>query len=998
MNANVGLGEREEIASLAPSDAGVRLESPHTATVIPRATYRLQLHRGFTFAQAAAVVAYLDALGVSHAYLSPYLKARPGSTHGYDIVDHNMLNPEIGDAADLGRLSATLAAHGMGQIVDVVPNHMGVHGCDNAWWLDVLEHGEASAYAGFFDIDWEPLNASLRGKVLLPVLGDHFGSVLERGELELILNAAQGTFALRYGEHCLPIDPQSYPLILAMQPEELAARDGIDHDAVRAYQTLVDAFDRLPSHRATDPERTGRRRRDQDACKGELARLCANHRAIAAYIEENVALMAGCKGEPSSFDAIAALIDRQAYRLAYWRVAADEINYRRFFDISDLAALRMEDERVFEATHRLILDLIAQGKIDGLRIDHPDGLYDPRAYFERLAAHAASALGRHGADRPIYLVIEKIVAADERFPEQWPVHGSTGYRFANLLTGLFIDNAAKSRLDRIYRGWVGDAVPFAETVYRAKHTIMRSALAAELNVLAWALSRIAQSDRRTCDFTVHALSDALAEVVACFPVYRTYVSSRGASAQDRHFIEWAVGLARKRTLAADVSIYDFIFGILTTAICDGRPPAYCKAVLAFTMKFQQFTGPVMAKGFEDTSLYRYHRLIALNDVGGDPECFGFSVKAFHAATQDRIRNWPHTMLATSTHDSKRAEDVRSRIAVISEAPAAWRLALSRWRRMNRSKRVMVDGQLAPSPNDEYLLYQTLVGAWPLTEMDTAALEEFRQRIERYMQKANREAKLATSWLNPNERYERAVAAFVGAILAPGSRSVFLRDIQAFVRRIARFGLINSLAQTVIKIASPGVPDFYQGSELWDFSLVDPDNRRPVDFIRRRAMLDALIVQARSEGGVSATMARGLADTLEDRRAKLFLTWRGLALRRSLEPVFAGGDYLPLTPVGAKASHVIAFARRARDRIVIAIAPRLCYGLVDGADVLPIGETVWGDTHIQLPSEWTAMGWSNHLTNEPVASAAGADGPVLTVASVMSNFPVALLVGVQPSAA
>lgn len=958
--------------------------APAAQARIPLATYRIQLNRGFGLARATELVPYWHRLGVSHCYTSPYLKARAGSNHGYDITDHRSINPEVGGAEDLERFVAALHACGMGQIVDVVPNHMGVLGGDNAWWLDVLENGQASAYAGYFDIEWQPIKDELRGKVLLPVLGDQYGRVLENGELALVLDAARGGLSVHYHHHRFPIDPRQYPRVLGSAVERLAARLGPEHADYLELQSLITAFGHLPAHSETAPEQVAERARDKEIHKRRLAELIARSADVALFLQENVATFNGTPGNPESWNTLHALIKEQAWRLAYWRVASDEINYRRFFDINDLAALRMDSEQVFGDTHRLILEWVRAGFADGLRIDHPDGLYDPGQYFERLQRSTAGA----GAARPLYVVAEKILADYERLPQGWPVYGTTGYRFANVVNGLFVDSANERRMDRIHAAFIGEKQDFAELAYRAKSLIVRSAMASELNVLASQLSRIASASRYTCDFTVNSLRDALGEIVACFPVYRTYVTPGHVSDDDRRFIDWAVAVAKKRSRVADVSVFDFVRDVLTGAIAAGKRPGYAGQVFAFAMKFQQYTGPVAAKGVEDTSFYIYNRLVSLNEVGGDPRTFGFSLAAFHRASQDRALRWPHTMLATSTHDTKRSEDVRARIDVLSEMPVEWLQRLRRWRRVNRGAKREVDGQPAPSRNDEYLLYQTLLGVWPLEDPDEAGLDRLRDRVGAYMLKAAREAKVATSWLNPGVEYEKALAGFVAGLLAGTEKNLFLADFLPVQKRIARFGLFNSLSQTLIKIASPGVPDIYQGNELWDFSLVDPDNRRAVDYAVREALLRDIEQSRELSGAELAAWIRGLLERMEDGRIKLYVTWRSLNLRRRLPELFQGGLYLPLRASGAHAAHVCAFARRSVQHAAIVLAPRLLVGLA-GDGMPPLAATAWADTRVELPAELAGARFTNVFTGEPCALAQHDGRATLSLASALGRFPVAL---------
>ena len=952
--------------------------------IIPRATYRLQLNGAFTLRHATALIPYLARLGVSHVYCSPYFRARPGSLHGYDVVDHNALNPEIGDAADFDEFVAALRAHDMGHLLDVVPNHVGIMGSDNTWWMDVLENGPASIYAAFFDIDWQPANPALAGKLLVPVLGESYGRVLERRELEPRFERDAGSFAIYYHEHRFPLDPRSYPRVLEpartlMQPNALPP------EARAEFESLIAAFGHLPDRVGASVSEAAERNRDKEVYKRRLAAMCSAYPRIAQVIDEAIGQLRDAAAAPPSVEALHELLEAQAYRLASWRVASDEINYRRFFDVNDLAALRMENERVFETTHRLILELLRTGKLDGLRIDHPDGLYDPEQYFRRLQRRAAEATAKASAPHgplPLYLVVEKITAGFEHLPTTWPVHGTTGYNFANAVNGLFVDGAAKSRLDRTYHSFIGESTEWREIAYDAKRLILDTALSSELTVLTNQLARIARADRNTRDFTFRSLRQALADVIACFPVYRTYVAG-SVSAEDRRFIDWAVARAKARDSGINYELYEFV---RATLLLELPLEAERERVRAFAMKFQQLTAPVTAKGVEDTALYRFHRLVALNEVGGDPDTFGISIRAFHADAKYRQQHWPHEMLATSTHDTKRSEDTRVRIDVLSEMPSLWRQLLARWRRMNRLRKREIEGRPAPGPNQEYLLYQTLLGSWPLEELDAAALRAYAERIAAYMIKASREAKSRTSWSDRSKDYEEALTQFVHTLLEPREGNFFLNDIKAVQQRIARFGILNSLAQTLCKLTVPGVPDIYQGNDLLDFSLVDPDNRRPVDYALRAHLLAAL----EAHGAADPAFARALLDNLADGRAKLYVIWRALQFRKAHAALFRDGEYLPARVSGANAGHVCAYARRAANEWIFVIIPCLYARLLGERAELPLGEAVWDDTAIELPRRLGSAGLRDVLTGSAVATQAHDGGRFVSVGAALANFPVALL--------
>jgi (1->4)-alpha-D-glucan 1-alpha-D-glucosylmutase len=953
--------------------------------LIPRSTYRLQFNKTFTFSQASTLVPYLAELGVSHCYASPYLRARPGSMHGYDIVDHHQLNPEIGSLEEYEQFVAALHEHGMGQILDVVPNHMGIMGSDNAWWLDVLENGEASAYAEFFDIDWYPLKDELQGKVLVPVLGDQYGTILDRGELRLTFDKDKGEFSIFYFQHRFPVNPREYPRPLGFGLEVLEQRLSPENEDLLEMQSLISAFNHLPGREETAPEKRIERLRDKEINKRRLAALCARSSDITEFLEGVVQKMNGTAGYPASFDALHELIKAQAYRLAFWRVAADDINYRRFFDINDLAALRQENENVFNQTHELVLHLLRDGKIDGLRIDHPDGLYNPQQYFERLQRSGDVPTSEDISAKHFYVVAEKILTSEERIAETWPIHGTTGYNFSNLVNGLFIDPASERKLDRIYRRFTGEHRDFKDLVYECKKLVMDRSLNSELNIMANHLSRIALADRHTCDFTVKSLRDALTEIVACFPVYRTYVTEQHVSASDRAYIDQAVDCAKAKS-TAESSVYDFTRKILLDRDLEGRPQYYQRSVNHFAMRFQQYTSALMAKGLEDTSFYRYNRLISLNEVGGDPVRFGVTPELFHREIERSAQTWPHAMVATSTHDSKRSEDVRARIDVLSEMPLAWHRHVRNWRKLNRNKKNLSGEREIPAANDEYLLYQTLVGAWPFGAGDNPG-QTFTGRICNFMRKAIREAKENTNWANPNPSYESAVINFVNSVL---ESKEFRDGFLPFQRKIAYFGMLNSLAQTLIKLTVPGVPDIYQGNEFWELSLVDPDNRREVDYDARHRALQVLKNAFEANHQLVAAECRELAQNMEDGRIKLYTVWKALGLRKQRPDLFRQSGYIPLRVKGEKSKHVLAFARQADNGMLITAVPRLCAELLGAKPHFFASGDIWADTRVELP-QIAETRFANIFTREGIESETCGDITSLSANRLFANFPVALVI-------
>ena len=940
---------------------------------IPVCTYRLQFNRWFTFAQAREIVPYLHALGVSDVYASPYFQASPESMHGYDITDHNQLNAAIGSREEYDAWMAELQAHGMGQLLDFVPNHMGVMQSGNKWWMDVLENGPSSMYAPYFDIDWQPLKSDLRDKVLLPILTDQYGRVLERGEFQVRFE--EGAFYLAYRNQKLPIAPGTYRYILELALENLA--DYKDEDFYGEFQSILTALEYLPRRTETDPEKIAERTREKEIVKRRLERRCQEAPQVQRAIEKALAQINGRPGDPRGFDKLDELLNAQSYRLAFWRVAAEEINYRRFFDVNDLAAIRMELPEVFEAAHQLVLDLVRTGAVTGLRIDHPDGLYLPKEYLETLQHRSARALGpplpKDG--RAIYMIVEKILTSAEKLRSDWPVHGTTGYDFANQLAGVLVDTSAEAAITRTFHRFIGHTMHFGHLVYAKKRLVTRIALANEVEVLGNMLDRLSERNRWYRDFTFEALARAVRETIACFPVYRTYLApGQPVSEEDRQVIERAIAAAKRRNPAIEESIFNFLRDILLFRFPENLDIQAREEHMHFVLKFQQCTGPIMAKGLEDTVFYIYNRLAALNEVGGEPQQFGLSVDAFHQRNFDRHRNWSATLLATSTHDTKRSQDVRARMVAISEIPEVWRRSLPKWRTANRRWKKTVNEAEAPDLNEEYLLYQTLLGTWPVGNdgaPEQKGGSEYVERIQAYMTKALNEAKLNTSWIQPNEEWLAATRDFVARILDPTPKNKFLPIFLPVVDTIARLGAINSLAQTLLKLTSPGVPDIYQGNEIWDFSLVDPDNRRPVDYKLRAEMLSCLSTKSLEE----------LLRDWPDGRIKMFLTQRVLNFRNEHIDLFRSGNYLPLPATGAFADCCIAFARQLNGQWIIAVAPRLS----SRVGFPPIGGR-WKDTAVELPENLSLERVREMFTGRDLQI----QNRQIRLAEVMSMLPFAMV--------
>jgi len=974
---------------------------------VPASTYRIQLHGGFPLPEATALVPYLAQLGVGAAYTSPYFAAEPGSTHGYDVTNHNELNAELGGAEAHTAFTNALCRAGLQHIVDFVPNHMGISTATNPWWRDVLENGPSASAARFFDIDWNPIKRELRRKLLLPILGDQYGQVLERGELRLVFR--HGALVLTYVDNELPINPRQAPRVYRTGLTKLTEDLGPSHPHLLEFLSIITTLQKIPAYTDNHPARMAERRRESDNTRARLETLTAESPRIRQHLEDAVREFNGVPGRPESFDALHELLEEQAYRLAYWRTASHEINYRRFFDINTLAGLRVEDPAVFQSIHVLLARLLREGRVTGIRIDHPDGLFAPAKYFDMLQTLAAEAWGipRTPGARPCYVVAEKILSGRERLPANWAVHGTTGYNFLNQVNGVFVDVANGRAMRRAYTKLTGRSQSFDDLLYETKRLIMDTSMASELNVLAEMLNRISESKRRSRDFTLNTLHDVIVEVVACFPAYRTYVTEQGWRPEDRAVVEQAMLRARRRNPAMDPTVFDFFREVLLPRDPDdsaatgrrerrdGYPPADAAESaerLRFSMKFQQYTGPLQAKGLEDTAFYRYNLLLSLNEVGGDPSRFGVSAAEFHEMNALRRQDWPIEMLATATHDTKVGEDVRARLNVLSEMPDEWSREVSRWMRLNKASRHIVDGEPAPDRNDEYRFYQALLGIWPAgLRVTDRAPTEIVDRLQEYVIKAVKEAKLHSSWINPNEGYEKAATAFVERVLTGPGAPKFLAAFLPFQQRIAHAGVMKSLSQVVLKTTSPGVPDFYRGTELWDLVLVDPDNRRALDYAsRRRALEESERILAQPADARAASLA-ALLDRWIDGTIKMLVTTAALRLRREWPELFLDGDYLPLDVDLSVHGQVVAFARvHADGRAAIIVAPTLATHLADRDRPVPLGDR-WRTSRVILPESLSGLVYHDAFTGAEVRPAGNNESSWIFVGQALNVLPVALLV-------
>lgn len=925
---------------------------------IPNATYRIQFNPSFGFTRAKSSVSYLADLGISDIYASPIFKAKKGSLHGYDVVEPTVINPELGGKKRFDELSRKLKKSDIGWIQDIVPNHMAYHH-DNSMLMDILEKGERSNFYRFFDIDWDHQFDEMKGKLLAPFLGRFYGKCLEDGEIQLSLH--KGQMRINYYGLKFPLFEDSYGRVLTHGLDGLKAKLESNQASWKRYCDILASIEKRKRIR-----RKGRREGERPF-KKRLMEICEESREVKKYIQENIRLFNGHKGIPGSFDLLDGLHSAQLFRLSFWKVATQEINYRRFFNMNHLICLRVEDKRVFDHTHSLVFALLKEGKFTGLRIDHIDGLYDPTGYLRRLRRKAGD----------VFLVVEKILQPGEELLSVWPVQGTTGYEWLNQANSLFCERENAKKFDRIYSKFSGFDTPYDRLVSDKKRMIIGQHMAGDIDNLSRSLKKISAHARHGQDITLHGLRRAIVEIMAQFPVYRTYISGTWSRDKDTVYIKEAADRARKKN-AGFLHEVDFVERFFL-----GQPDAFSpeerRHQRDFVRRFQQFTGPLMAKGFEDTVLYIYNRLLSLNEVGGSPDLFGSSLETFHRFNRRRAELWPHSMNATSTHDTKRGEDVRARLNVLSEIPEEWERNIRFWSRLNRNKKRKVNGVRIPDKNDEYFLYQTLVGAFPFQKEE---LHSFIDRMRGYIVKSVREAKVYTAWLEPDLAYEKAYVSFMEDILDTSGDNPFMQEFTVFQKKIAHYGVFNSLSQTLLKCTCPGVPDIYQGTELWDLSLVDPDNRRPVDFPKRKKFLNDIQAREKKNG---PDLIKELRLSKEDGRIKLFLICKALETRRRNPGVFMRGTYLPLRVEGKGRRHIAAFARNADRRWAISIAPRLLTRVIDEEN-FPLGSSIWEDTVLLLPPKIPHL-WKDVFSDRTIRSKNS-----LLIADILTHFPVALLLG------
>ncbi|MCB9799470.1 MAG: malto-oligosyltrehalose synthase [Candidatus Omnitrophica bacterium] len=986
-------------------------------TYAPISTYRLQFNQNFSFSKARTVVSYLNELGIHAVYASPYFQACPGSMHGYDVADFTRLNEEIGKDTDYENFCRTLKKYHMTQILDLVPNHMGIASHANRLWVDVLENGERSHYASFFDINWMPAKKELHGKVLLPILGDQYGRVLENKEIRLAYE--DGQFRIYYWSRMLPVAAETYADILRSSSEVLKKNKQHEReyfDVVRAFETL-----KYQEQNIVQFDSNYDLARKKAIAKERLAALYERSIFIRQHIAARLVQLNGVKGKPRTFDDLDRILNLQFYRLAYWRVASHEINYRRFFDVNELAAIRVEDGDVFNYYHQFLFQLIGQGCVKGLRVDHPDGLYNPPVYFSklqrafmrqavlevlrqkgiRLTASIRERLRRilrkneFKNVKPFYLVAEKILDRKESLPADWNVHGTVGYDYLNDLNGLFIQRENEPFFNEFYEKFSEKTVDFHELVYEKKKYFAAFYMTSELNTLGYRLQQICQNDRRYRDFTLNDITTALREVIACFPVYRTYISPQTVtvSVRDARYIHIAIEKAKTKHPAISHTLFEYLREILLLKNFNPSHPASGRLYRDFILKFQQLTAPIMAKGLEDTVFYIYNRFISLNEVGGDPLHFGCSSGEFHKNNIERRKFWPYTMISTSTHDTKRSEDVRMRLNVLSEMPVLWRSAVRRWTRLNFKYKTLIGQHFFPDKNTEYFIYQTLLGVWPDGPLSKQGYQDFKERLWGALNKSIREAKVYTNWLNPNQEYEDAVKKFLFSILERTAQNLFLRNFYPFQQKISVFGKYNSLSALVLKLCSPGVPDTYQGTEIWDYSLVDPDNRRLVDYDHRKRLLEDIRTGIQRTKSLCGSIREFLKNK-DDGRIKMFLLWRALHFRKLYHKLFVNGDYIPLEVRGERAHSIVAFLRKKAGKYMLTASVRFIYSLAGDVHSWPPPAGRWKDTRIRLPKDLSGTVLKNIFTEEKIRIYSRDKQPCLYAGDLFKHLNTAILLNFE----
>lgn len=929
---------------------------------IPRSTYRIQFTSAFGFRNALEIVNYLSDLGISDLYASPVLKAKKGSTHGYDVVDPTQLNPELGTVDDFDLLIEELKKNKLEWLQDIVPNHM-AYSFENQMIVDLLENGPASRYYNYFDIEWNHPFASARQRVLAPFLGKFYQQVLEGGELKIKYDS-EG-FSVNYYENRFPLKFESYTEILSFRMDKLKNKLGKNHPDVIKYMGVLYVLKSLPVAEEEMDERY-----DQiKFLKGLLWNVYSTNQDIKVFVDENLKIINGEKGNPESYNMLDHILSEQYYRLAYWKVASEEINYRRFFNVSELISLNMENEDTFNRVHSYILRLVKDKKICGLRIDHIDGLFNPSAYLNSLRERIPQ----------LYLVVEKILDLDEELPSYWPVEGTTGYEFANYVNGLFVSRDSENEITKIYERFTKITTPYEDLVLEKKRLIIRSRMAGEVERLAFLVEAVSSKDRYGVDITMHGLKGALEEILTFFPIYRTYISPDNFTPQDRAVLEEVCRMVMQERPRLS-NEFNYIFNLLLQKY-EYFSEEQREGAMNFVMKFQQLTGPLMAKGFEDTTLYVYNRFVSLNEVGGKPGRFGITPDEFHEFNLKRMEKWPHTLNSTSTHDTKRGEDVRARINVLSEMPQLWKDKVDKWHKLNQHYKKKRGSLLMPDKNDEYFLYQTMVGSYPLLHEEHTS---YIDRLKQYMVKAVKEAKVHTAWIKPDEEYEAAVMSYVENILNDSTENEFLHDFISFQNKVVFYGLYNALSQLIIKMTSPGVPDLYQGSELWDFSLVDPDNRRPVDYELRKKYLEE--IKSFDERNDLAYIDE-LMGSMKDGRIKMYLAFKLLKARSNYPSLFREGKYIPLRAEGKYGKNIIAFARSDGSSFAIIIVPRYFTTLVEERQK-PVGSELWDDTRITLPGK--VKEWRNAITGECTKAEDN-----MPVGELLKNFPAGLLLGEEP---